>query len=81
MHRLLMEKQTVDWQQARLQSKQVRLQETDTIKILIGYAKAQGSQNADKLYVVYSKLVKQLTGHDSRDMASFKRAVEVLVLI
>jgi len=78
MRKLLLEKQTADWQQARLQSKQMRLQETDAIKSLIEYAKAQGSQNADKLYIVYSKLVKQLTGHNVRDMADVDTLTEIL---
>ena len=78
MERLLLEKQTADWQQTRLQSKQVRLQETDAIKALIGYAREQGSQNADKLYVVYSKLVKQLAGYSERDASDVDTLMEIL---
>lgn len=69
MRCFILEKQTAEWQQTRLQSKQVRLQETDAIKELVEYAKSQGSQNADMLYMNYSKLVKQLAGYDKRDAA------------
>jgi len=69
MRRLLLEKQTQEWQQTRLQSKAVRLQETDAIKQLIDYAKQQGSKNAGKLYMTYSKLVKDLVGYETRDTA------------
>jgi len=78
MRRLLMEKQTADWQYTRSQSKQVRLQETDAIKALVEYAEAQGSQNAGKLYLVYSKLVKQLAEYENRDMADADTLAEIL---
>jgi len=79
MRRLLMERQTIEWRQMRAEGKAVRMQETDAIKALIGYAKAQGSQNADKLYVVYSKLVKALAGHGGRDAADAETLTEILV--
>jgi len=78
MRKLLLEKQTADWQQTRLQSKQIRLHETDAIKALIEYAKGQGSQNADRLYIVYTKLVKQISGYDSRDLAGIDTLTEIL---
>lgn len=67
MRRVLIERQTVDWQTARLEGKKARLQETSAIKELVEYAKAQGSKNADKLYMTYSKLVKSLAGYETRD--------------
>jgi len=80
MERFILQKQTADWQQTRLQAKEVRLQETDAIKTLVDYARAQGSQNADRLYMVYSKLVKQLAGHSDRDMADVDTLLEILAL-
>ena len=67
MRKFILERQTADWQQARLQSKQTRLQETDAIKQLVEYARSQGSEHADKLYLTYSKLVKSLAGYEKRD--------------
>lgn len=41
----------------RLNSILIRNDETDVIKLLSDYAKAQGSKNPEKLYMVYTKLV------------------------
>jgi phage regulator Rha-like protein len=58
MRRFILEKQTAEWQQSRLTGKQVRREETDIIlEKLIPHAESQGSQNAGKLYMTYSKLV------------------------
>ena len=70
MRKLLLEKQTREWQEIRQQGKQTRLQETDALQQLVAYAKAQGSTNADKLFISYSKLVKGLAGYNKRDTAS-----------
>ena len=78
MERVLLEKQTADWQETRLYGKQVRLQEADAIKSLIAYAKAQGSRNADRLYMVYSKLVKSLAGHTDRNASDVETLTEIL---
>ena len=78
MRKLLLQKQTADWQQTRLHGKQIRLQETDAIKALIEYATAQGSANAGKLYLVYTKLVKRLTGYESRDTVDVETLTEIL---
>jgi len=47
---------------ARINGKQVRLEETDAIKELKDYAEAAGSQNASKLYIAYSKLANSICG-------------------
>ena len=69
MRRLLMERQSPHWQATRLESKKNRRMETDEIKMLVGYAKAQGSKNADKYYISFSKLANKAVGiqTDSRD--------------
>lgn len=52
------EKQSAEWQQSRIAGKQVRKDETDIIlNKLIPLAESQGSKNAGKLYLTYSKLV------------------------
>lgn len=58
----LWNKQNSEWLQTREQGKLVRRNETDVIASLILYAKDQGSKNADKMYLTYSKLVNNLVG-------------------
>ena len=70
MREILLQQKNTEWQELRQEGKRIRLKETDAIKELVVYAKAQGSKNADKLYMSYSKLVKQLAGYDKRDTAN-----------
>lgn len=70
MESLLMEKQTETWLETRKQGKLTRRAETDVIQQLIEYAKAQGSEHAQMLYLTYSKLAKRFAGIDSRDTAT-----------
>ena len=72
MRKVLMERQTKDWQDTRRLGKLTRKSETDTIKLLIEYAREQGSKNAEKLYVVYSRLANQIAGIAGRDTAGIK---------
>ncbi len=63
MRRFILERQTAEWQQSRNIGKLVRKDETDIILIkLIPLAEAQGSQNAEKLYMTYSKLINAILG-------------------
>lgn len=70
MRRFILEKQTKQWSDTRIANKENRLKETDVIKILVDYAKEQGSQNADKLYIVYTKLAKSVIGSDRDNTSS-----------
>lgn len=66
MRRFILEKQTADWQQSRLIGKQTRQRETDVILTkLIPLAESQGSKNAGKLYMTYSKLVNLVIGSEA----------------
>lgn len=65
MRQILLEKQTTLWQNTRLESKINRLKETDEIKTLVAYAKENGSKNADKYYITFSKLANHAVGLDS----------------
>lgn len=58
MRRFLLEKQTELWHDTRIANKENRLKETDVIKLLVEYAKEQGSTHSDKLYMTYTKLAK-----------------------
>lgn len=56
MRRHILEKQSKAWIETRENNKKNRLKETDVIKLLVEYAKKQGSTHSDKLYVTYTKL-------------------------
>lgn len=60
MRRFLLEKQSKLWNDTRLANKENRLKETDVIKMLVDYAKEQGSTHSDKLYLTYTKLAKSV---------------------
>ncbi|MBF0629312.1 MAG: ORF6N domain-containing protein, partial [Magnetococcales bacterium] len=47
----------LEWQQARSIGKQTRREETDVIKEFIGYAKGQGSRNAEMYFLSLSAMV------------------------
>lgn len=62
MRRFILEKQSKLWGETRIANKENRLKETDVIKLLVDYAKEQGSTHSDKLYVAYTKLAKSVIG-------------------
>lgn len=70
MRRLIMERQTSEWQETRRLGKLSRKAETDTLKQLVEYAAQQGSEHPDKLYLVYSKLANKMIGISKRDTAT-----------
>ena len=53
---LLKTKQNIDWKAARLQSKNIRKNTTDTIQEFIEYATNQGSKNAKMYYANITKM-------------------------
>jgi len=70
MRKFILERQTKEWQVTRSQGKITRKAETDILKQLIEYAKGQGSEHADKLYITYSKLANKIAGINKRDDAT-----------
>lgn len=59
----IIERQSAEWKQSRLEGKKTRKDETDVIMTkLIPHAESQGSKNAGKLYMNYSKLVNSTLG-------------------
>ncbi len=70
MEKFIREKQTQTWIETRKAGKLTRKAETDTIKNLVEYAKGQGSQHSDKLYMTYSKLANKMAGVSKRDEAT-----------
>lgn len=67
------EKQTAEWQSARIGGKATRRLETDAIKSFVSMAEEQGSRNADRYYTAFSKLANKTVGIDSgmRDSIPF----------
>ncbi len=70
MRRILAERQTRTWLETRQAGKLTRKAETDVIQQLVEYARAQGSSNADKLYIAYSRLANKFAGIQARDAAT-----------
>ena len=63
MRQFILERQTAEWRYSRLTGKKVRRDETDIILTkLIPLAESQGSDHAEKLYMIYSKLVNRTLG-------------------
>ena len=70
METILRERSTSVWIETRRQGKITRKSETDVIQKLIEYAKGQGSEHADMLYMTYSKLANKIAGIKKRDEAT-----------
>lgn len=70
MEKILTEKQTAVWIETRQKGKLTRKSETDVIKELVEYAKAQGSAHSDMLYMSYTKLANRIIGVKDRDSAT-----------
>lgn len=70
MEAILRERSTEAWLETRQQGKLTRKSETDVIKQLVEYAKSQGSEHSDKLYMTYSKLANKMAGVSDRENAT-----------
>lgn len=70
MEHIITEKQTTAWIETRAQGQLVRKDETNIIKQLVEYAKEQGSNHSDMLYVTYTKLANKMAGITSRETAT-----------
>lgn len=80
MEKFIREKLSSEWQETRIKGKLARRDETDVIMTkLIPLAISQGSKNAGKLYMTYSKLVNSCVNipAKSRDKAT-KRILDVI---
>lgn len=70
MEKVVMERQTAVWLETRQQGKLIRKEETDVIQKLVEYAKEQGSENSQMLYMTYTKLANKMAGITKRDVAT-----------
>ena len=80
MESIIKNKNNTEWIEKRSSVKLTRIQETDTIQKLVEYAKEQGSGNADKLYVVYSKLANKMAKINGRDEATTQQLSELSMM-
>lgn len=82
LEQAIIDKSKSEWLLTRQQGKLVRREETDAIQNLIEYAKQQGSQHADNMYMSYSKLVNSLVGikANSRDKVDFEILSRIRIL-
>ena len=67
------------WLGIRNESKEARRYQTDQIKLFVEYAKEQGSKNADRYYVLFTKLINSKMGIQSgkRDELSQETLMEL----
>ena len=70
MEAFIREKTSEAWIETRKAGKITRQSETDVIKQLVEYAKQQGSENSQMLYVTYSKLANKVAGITKRELAT-----------
>ncbi|HEY4533253.1 MAG TPA: Rha family transcriptional regulator [Fusobacterium sp.] len=79
MEQILRNRNSSEWLLTREQGKLIRRVETDAIQELIPYAKEQGSNHADMLYMTYSKLVNSLVGikANTRDIIEFRKLIAI----
>ena len=73
MENIIKEKESKEWIDSRREGKLTRNAETDTIKKLVEYAKNQGSQHSEMLYMIYSKLANKMAGVSNRDKATTRQ--------
>ena len=73
MKQLLAMKQTQVYQETRTYQKQIRKQETDTIKLYVEYAIKQGSSNAARYYSSLSRLADKAAGIECRNHATLQQ--------
>lgn len=74
--------QLVKRDMARIEGKQVRITETDSIKQLVTYASGQGSKNAEMYYANITKMTNSLLGIDTgqRETLDVKQLKQVAML-
>lgn len=87
LSRQAIQRQDAYWQQKRVEGKTVRLALTDAVREFVSYAKAQGSQNAEKYYMSITKmeysaleLVKQASDKNFRDTLDAVQHTELTVV-
>lgn len=70
MRKILTERQTAEWIDTRRQGILIRKDETSVLQKLVEYAKEQGSEHSEMLYMTYTKLANKMSGITNRDEAT-----------
>lgn len=70
MEKIISEKLTAEWIETRRQGQLDRRNETNVIQKLVEYAKEQGSEHANMLYMTYTKLANKMVGITDRETAT-----------
>lgn len=78
--KLSVEKTTHLLVERREHSKLTRHEETNMIQKLVDYAKNQGSEHSEMLYMTYSKLANRMTGISDRDKATTQQLGELSLI-
>lgn len=78
--RLKAQQSTTEWKEARLGGIPVRNEETDVIKLFVEYAKSQGSQSADKYYMLLTKMMNDTLFEVTEKHKNLRDAMDVLHL-
>lgn len=73
MESILNEKKSAEWIETRRYGKITRKSETDVIQKLVEYAKGQGSEHSEMLYMTYSKLANKIAEIKDRDLATIRQ--------
>lgn len=79
--KIIAQKQTDYWQQLRARSKEEHRALTDMIKIFVKYATAQGSKNARYYYIIFSKLINDITATIDRDNTDVEHLHSIIMAI
>lgn len=79
MRQFIFERQSKNWIQTREQGKLTRKAEMDVLKSLVEYAKLQGSEHSDKMYITYTKLANKICGVSGRDNATAQQLSNLTV--
>jgi Rha family phage regulatory protein len=60
MERMILQRQNLSWQQARLEGKETRLDFTDSLKKVVEFADVSGSKNPKTYYTTFTKMIYSL---------------------
>lgn len=83
IRKILQEKSSQEWQQARLSGKQFQKELNDTVQEFIEYASRQGSKSPKMYYMNFAKLSNRVVGIDngSRDYAKARQlTIQTLII-
>lgn len=80
MRTMLLERSSPIWQDTRALAKEIRKQETESIKALVDYAAQQGSKNSERYYTNLSRLADDTAGIDERDKAQTVQLTSLMLI-